>query len=167
MMGPRRSTSLCFLMLSGAFMALSASPEASLPKTVSTKKSPCNLRVGPGKHFPIDWAYNYPNTPFKVLAEFQGWYKVKDFQGTTGWISRSLLTKRPSAIVIKDTPLYQTDRITSRVQATLKPHVIVILKSCAKTMCHVQLKHETLKTGLINEKNYNKIVDPKKMIYPK
>ena len=28
------------------------------------------------------------------------------------------------------------------------------------------LKHETLKTGLINEKNYNKIVDPKKMIYP-
>ncbi len=28
------------------------------------------------------------------------------------------------------------------------------------------LKHETLKTGLINEKEYNIIVDPKKMIYP-
>jgi len=28
------------------------------------------------------------------------------------------------------------------------------------------LKHETLKTGLVNEKNYEKIVDPKKMIYP-
>jgi len=28
------------------------------------------------------------------------------------------------------------------------------------------LKYETLKTGLINEKDYNKIVDPKKMIYP-
>ena len=28
------------------------------------------------------------------------------------------------------------------------------------------LKHETLKTGLINEKDYNKIVDPKKMISP-
>ena len=28
------------------------------------------------------------------------------------------------------------------------------------------LKHETLKTGLINERDYNKIVDPKKMIYP-
>jgi len=28
------------------------------------------------------------------------------------------------------------------------------------------LKHETLKTGLINEKDYKKIVDPKKMIYP-
>ena len=28
------------------------------------------------------------------------------------------------------------------------------------------LKHETLKSGLINEKEYNKIMDPKKMIYP-
>jgi fumarate hydratase class II len=28
------------------------------------------------------------------------------------------------------------------------------------------LKYETLKTGLIKEKDYEKIVDPKKMIYP-
>ena len=28
------------------------------------------------------------------------------------------------------------------------------------------LKHETLKTGLIKEKDYNRIVDPRKMIYP-
>ncbi|MDB9820098.1 class II fumarate hydratase [Candidatus Pelagibacter sp.] len=28
------------------------------------------------------------------------------------------------------------------------------------------LKHETLKTDLVNEKDYEKIVDPKKMIYP-
>ena len=28
------------------------------------------------------------------------------------------------------------------------------------------LKHETLKTGLVEEKDYEKIVDPKKMIYP-
>ena len=28
------------------------------------------------------------------------------------------------------------------------------------------LKHEALKTGLINEKDYKKIVNPKKMIYP-
>tara|TARA_B110000914_G_scaffold128055_1_gene111741 strand:- start:137 stop:526 length:390 start_codon:yes stop_codon:yes gene_type:complete len=28
------------------------------------------------------------------------------------------------------------------------------------------LKHETIKTGLIKEKDYEQIVDPKKMIYP-
>ena len=28
------------------------------------------------------------------------------------------------------------------------------------------LKHETLRTGLVDKKDYEKIVDPKKMIYP-
>jgi fumarate hydratase class II len=28
------------------------------------------------------------------------------------------------------------------------------------------LKFEALKTGLVSEKDYNRIVDPKKMIYP-
>jgi len=28
------------------------------------------------------------------------------------------------------------------------------------------LKHETLKTGFITERDYKKIVNPKKMIYP-
>ena len=28
------------------------------------------------------------------------------------------------------------------------------------------LRHETLKTGLVNEKDYERIVDPRKMIYP-
>ena len=31
---------------------------------------------------------------------------------------------------------------------------------------HTTLKEEAIKSGLINEKDYNKIVDPKKMIYP-
>jgi len=31
---------------------------------------------------------------------------------------------------------------------------------------HTTLKFETLKTGLIKEKDYDKIVDPKKMIHP-
>ena len=39
-----------------------------------------------------------------------------------------------------------------------------IAKSALKN--DTTLKFETLKTGLINEKDYDKIVDPKKMIYP-
>ena len=31
---------------------------------------------------------------------------------------------------------------------------------------NTSLKHEALKSGLINENDYNKIVDPRKMIYP-
>ncbi len=51
----------------------------------------------------------------------------------------------------------------------LAPHIgydnaAKIAKTALKN--NTTLKHETLKTGLISEKNYNKIVNPKKMIYP-
>ena len=51
----------------------------------------------------------------------------------------------------------------------LAPHIgydnaAKIAKSALKN--DTTLKYETLKTGLIDEKNYERIVDPKKMIYP-
>ncbi len=51
----------------------------------------------------------------------------------------------------------------------LAPHIgydnaAKIAKTALKK--NTTLKHETLKTGLITEKDYKKIVDPKKMIYP-
>jgi len=51
----------------------------------------------------------------------------------------------------------------------LTPHIgydnaAKIAKTALKN--NTTLKYETLKTGLINEKDYDKIVNPKKMIYP-
>ena len=51
----------------------------------------------------------------------------------------------------------------------LAPHIgydnaAKIAKSALKN--NTTLKFETLKTGLINEKDYQKIVNPKKMIIP-
>jgi len=51
----------------------------------------------------------------------------------------------------------------------LAPHIgydnaAKIAKTALKN--NTTLKHETLKTGLIKEEDYKKIVDPRKMIYP-
>jgi len=51
----------------------------------------------------------------------------------------------------------------------LAPHIgydnaTMIAKTALKN--GTTLKHESLKTGLVDEKNYERIVDPKKMIYP-
>ena len=51
----------------------------------------------------------------------------------------------------------------------LAPHIgydnsAKIAKTALKN--NTTLKEEALKTRLINEKDYNRIVDPKKMIYP-
>ena len=52
---------------------------------------------------------------------------------------------------------------------SLAPHIgydnaAKIAKSALKN--NTSLKEEALKSGLINEKDYDKIVDPKKMIHP-
>jgi fumarate hydratase class II len=52
----------------------------------------------------------------------------------------------------------------------LAPHIgydnsAKIAKKALKN--NTTLKEEAINSGLINEKNYNLIVDPKKMIYPK
>ena len=51
----------------------------------------------------------------------------------------------------------------------LAPHIgydtaAKIAKAALKN--NTTLKYETIKTGLISEKNYDLIVDPRKMIYP-
>ena len=51
----------------------------------------------------------------------------------------------------------------------LAPHIgydnaAKIAKAALKN--NTTLKYETLKTGLVNEKDYARIVNPKKMIYP-
>ena len=51
----------------------------------------------------------------------------------------------------------------------LAPHIgydnaAIIAKTALKN--GTTLKEETLKTGLIKEKDYERIVDPRKMIYP-
>ena len=51
----------------------------------------------------------------------------------------------------------------------LAPHIgydnaAKIAKTALKN--NTTLKYESLKTGLINEKDYNQIINPKKMIYP-
>ena len=59
-------------------------------------------------------------------------------------------------------------RLRGKHKPEYTPHVdtgdYIVIVNAAKVA--TTLKFETLKTGLISEKDYDKIVDPKKMIYP-
>ena len=70
-------------------------PKASglpLPRFVSLRSEEVNLRTGPGVQYPVDWVYKRRNMPVEVLAEFGTWRKVRDIQGTQGWVHQSLLS---------------------------------------------------------------------------
>jgi len=71
----------------------------SLPRFVSFKRGSVNLRVGPGRKYAIKWNYRRRNLPVEVIQEFDQWRRVRDAEGTTGWVLHSMLSSKRTAII--------------------------------------------------------------------
>lgn len=65
-----------------------------LPRFVSLKSSRVNLRIGPGRDYAVDWLYLKPGLPLEIIQEYDNWRRVRDSEGTEGWIYQSLLSGR-------------------------------------------------------------------------
>ena len=70
-----------------------------MPRFVSLRAAVVNLRTGPGVRYPVEWVFKRRRLPVEVIAEFETWRKVRDWEGTEGWVHRSMLTGRRSAVV--------------------------------------------------------------------
>ena len=70
-----------------------------VPRFVSLKFATTNLRVGPGTKYAVSWKYNRKGLPVEVIQEFDRWRRIRDADGTTGWVLHSLLSARRTAIV--------------------------------------------------------------------
>lgn len=74
-----------------------------LPRFVSLRAQIINMRTGPGVRYPVDWVYKRRNMPMEVIAEFRTWRKVRDYQGTEGWMHQSMLSNKRTIVVTGQT----------------------------------------------------------------
>ena len=65
-----------------------------LPRFVSLKSSRVNMRIGPGRDYSVDWLYLKSGLPLEIIQEYDNWRRVRDSEGTEGWIYQSLLSGR-------------------------------------------------------------------------
>jgi SH3-like domain-containing protein len=63
-----------------------------LPRFATTRSEPINVRVGPGQKYDIAWTYLKAGVPVEIIQEFDTWRKIRDVDGTEGWIHQNLLT---------------------------------------------------------------------------
>ncbi|WP_341760383.1 SH3 domain-containing protein [Candidatus Endowatersipora endosymbiont of Watersipora subatra] len=70
-----------------------------IPRFVSLKSKTVNMRVGPGLQYAIAWLYRKRGLPVEVIQEFERWRRIRDSEGTTGWVLHSLLSSKRTAIV--------------------------------------------------------------------
>jgi len=112
-----------------------------LPRFVSLKGSPVNLRIGPGVRYDIDWVFVQSGIPPEIYQEYGNWRRVRDWEGTSGWIYGSLLSGRRTAVTApwnrENIALRKNPTVDSPATAWLEPEIPVKLIGCDGQWCRV------------------------------
>lgn len=111
-----------------------------LPRFASLRVDEANLRTGPGTRYPIDWVYVREGLPLEITAEFDIWRRVKDWEGTEGWVHKSALSGKRTAIVMgEDTrPLLDKKTPSGGLVAMVDAGAIGQLLNCDANWCEIK-----------------------------
>jgi SH3-like domain-containing protein len=111
-----------------------------LPRFASLRSDEVNVRTGPGTRYPVDWVFKRKGMPVEIVAEYENWRKIRDWQGASGWVHQSLLTgKRSFIIAAKPASLHKTPAAAAEVVAKLEPEVMGEIRSCSGDWCRVRV----------------------------
>jgi SH3-like domain-containing protein len=87
------------LMLLGAAAPTEDKQGLKIPRFVSMRLGDVNLRVGPGQRYPIAWVLTKKDMPVEIIEEFDTWRKIRDWEGTEGWVNHAALSGKRWVIV--------------------------------------------------------------------
>lgn len=117
-----------------------------LPRFVSLKSARVNLRVGPGRDYAVSWLYLKPGLPVEIVQEYELWRRVRDSEGTEGWVYHSLLSGERTAIAApwlkgKSTTidLHTAAAKDAALVAQLEPGVVTKVDECGLGWCEVEV----------------------------
>jgi SH3-like domain-containing protein len=85
-------------MLTGLLLLFFMYSTAQAFQMVSVSGDDVNMRSGAGKKYGITWKLG-KGFPLKVLRRSGSWLRVKDFEGSIGWVSKSVVKRDPHMIV--------------------------------------------------------------------
>jgi SH3-like domain-containing protein len=113
-----------------------------LPRFASLKTDRVNLREGPSKEHATRVVYQRAGLPVEIVAEFETWRRIRDSEGTEGWVLHSLLSGKRTAIVAPWKkgallPLMREPKAGSGLAAKLEPGVIGSVKTCDGQWCRL------------------------------
>ena len=105
---------------------------------LSLKNNEVNVRVGPSMEHPIKFIYKKKYLPLEILDKSENWRKIKDFENNSGWIHISQLSRKKTAINIKNNSiLFKKSTIYSKPIAKLEIGRLVLIKKCEIKWCKI------------------------------
>lgn len=141
------SLALLVLLLLSPSMAQDNPSGLPLPRFATTRSEPINVRVGPGTKYNVAWTYLKSGIPVEIIQEFDTWRKIRDVDGTEGWVHQNLLSGVRAGYA---SPLMANGEIALRsnrsedsgVRARLGPGLKVVIKQCDGSWCEVTATHQ-------------------------
>jgi SH3-like domain-containing protein len=135
----------------GSEQAIGQGPSGlPLPRFVSLKSGRVNSRVGPGVTYSVDWLYLKSGLPMEIIQEYDNWRKVRDADGSVGWVNQSLLSGKRTAITAPwqrgkaaRLTLLSEPAETASAVAYIEPGVVGTIKLCNGTWCEMTFDGHT------------------------
>lgn len=116
-----------------------------IPRFVTLKSGRVNMRIGPGRNYPVDWMYLKSGLPVEVIQEFDNWRRVRDSEGTEGWINQSLLSGKRSGIAAPwfkgnetTIPMRSDPSENARLVASIEPGAMGEITGCDREWCEMR-----------------------------
>ena len=122
-----RSRLFMFLGLAFGMAAVSGAAGSArpVPYWASINAGEALMRTGPGQNYPATWRYRRAQLPIEVIQVHQSWRKVRDRDGTIGWMASVLLSAERTALVVGEVlPMYASPDPRSRLRWRAAPGVV-------------------------------------------
>jgi SH3-like domain-containing protein len=131
---------IAFAILAATPAILIAETGLPLPRFASLRANKVHLRTGPGIRYPVDWIFVHRGLPMEIVAEFENWRKVRDWQGTEGWVHRSMLSGRRTAVITGGTqPMRRDPDPNASMTARVKERVVGRVLECEGSWCRIEI----------------------------
>ena len=133
---PLRLAAAVILVLAAS---LANAAERQLPRFATLRADEVNLRTGPGERYPIDWVLIRKGLPVEIVAEFDVWRKIRDFQGSEGWVHQRMLTGARNVLIEGGVRILHAEAdAASPPVARAEAGVVARLLECRGPWCRVE-----------------------------
>jgi SH3-like domain-containing protein len=143
-LGRRTLFGAALLVLLGAGPPGEDTQGLPIPRFVSIRHGEVNVRVGPGLRYPISWVFKRKDMPVEIIEEYDTWRKIRDWEGTEGWVNHAAVGSRRSIIVTREIRALRRDPdAQSAPVARVEPGVIGKLLECPATStdwCRIEIE---------------------------
>jgi SH3-like domain-containing protein len=132
------------LAVFGISGSLATAADRPVPYWASITAGDALMRTGPGQAYPAIWRYRRAGLPIKVIQVHESWRRIRDVDGTEGWMASVLLTADRTAMVVGAVrPMRSAPDELSRLLWRAEPGVVGRIRHCGRGWCEFDVRGKT------------------------